>query len=365
MIMIKRQIKFPLNMKNGAKVRSLEELRENADLESVMGCYFSGALSRWCAAFGYGELPPRFDALKAEHVRQVCDTLGLSFPDDEIKAYAASKFAAAAPAAESEAEETPADAEEAPDAGESGNIREKLRDIVDKSVDLNDYEFGAVPVKNSVGKTEKYRVTVTCGKTEQYARFTIPCQLTADYTRENFRRDLYRKIVNCVRHLGEEAKYNGSVFSTLKAGETVTLGRWEEKPLEWTVLKKETDRLYVLCTGSVGKRRFDPSSNNWVSSELRGWLNGAFYDRAFTSAEKCSIREVNGDRITLLSSEEAKSLTTEKQRAMGDWWWLRSPGSLINDAADVYDDVSVDEYGNYVYLVDLAVRPALWIDLES
>ena len=47
------------------------------------------------------------------------------------------------------------------------------------------------------------------------------------------------------------------------------------------------------------------------------------------------------------------------------WWWLRSPGLYQNYAADVYYDGVVVEHGFYVDHDDRAVRPALWIDLNS
>lgn len=47
------------------------------------------------------------------------------------------------------------------------------------------------------------------------------------------------------------------------------------------------------------------------------------------------------------------------------WWWLRSPGYDQDGAADVRAHGDVGEYGNYVDRVNTAVRPALWIDLNS
>ena len=53
-------------------------------------------------------------------------------------------------------------------------------------------------------------------------------------------------------------------------------------------------------------------------------------------------------------------------------WWLRSPGMYQNMAADVIVHGLVDDYGGIigeygVYVDDIfdAVRPALWINLES
>lgn len=44
-----RKIRFPLKMKNGAEVRTLDELKENFDLESVLGYFTDGKLATWLA----------------------------------------------------------------------------------------------------------------------------------------------------------------------------------------------------------------------------------------------------------------------------------------------------------------------------
>jgi hypothetical protein len=46
------------------------------------------------------------------------------------------------------------------------------------------------------------------------------------------------------------------------------------------------------------------------------------------------------------------------------WWWLRSPGRSQNTAVYVDSVGGIYEYGYFVYDVGLAVRPALWIDLN-
>lgn len=45
-------------------------------------------------------------------------------------------------------------------------------------------------------------------------------------------------------------------------------------------------------------------------------------------------------------------------------WWLRSPGDNLNFAAVVFADGFLGDH-IIVYVVNVAVRPALWIDLES
>ena len=47
------------------------------------------------------------------------------------------------------------------------------------------------------------------------------------------------------------------------------------------------------------------------------------------------------------------------------WWWLRSPGRSSYRAAGVYSGGSVYDNGDLVDDDRDAVRPALWIDLDS
>ena len=90
--MVKRMIRFPLKMKNGAEVRSLEELRSNADVESVMQYYFSGQLSRWCRVFNINELPEKITENNEMFVKKVLEVIGIELSEAEIKDYVDRKF---------------------------------------------------------------------------------------------------------------------------------------------------------------------------------------------------------------------------------------------------------------------------------
>lgn len=48
-----RENRFPLIMKNGTEVRSLEELQENFDLKSAIGYFTDGRLQTWLADHYY------------------------------------------------------------------------------------------------------------------------------------------------------------------------------------------------------------------------------------------------------------------------------------------------------------------------
>lgn len=75
------------------------------------------------------------------------------------------------------------------------------------------------------------------------------------------------------------------------------------------------------------------------------------------------INEV--DEITLLSIEETNSID-KKILDCGEWWWLRSPGYYPLNAAIVYQDGSIYEFGYYACIDFINVRPAFKINtLES
>ena len=72
-----------------------------------------------------------------------------------------------------------------------------------------------------------------------------------------------------------------------------------------------------------------------------------------------SITEVN----KYFSSDGARQC--KRSNGGNCWWWLRSPGCYQNCAANVNDNGFVRADGYYVGFTDTAVRPALWIDLNS
>ena len=65
-LIMARIIRFPLKMKNGAEVRSLDELKENFDLESILGYFTDGKLQTWLADRYYDEKANEVAALSSD-----------------------------------------------------------------------------------------------------------------------------------------------------------------------------------------------------------------------------------------------------------------------------------------------------------
>ena len=178
-------------------------------------------------------------------------------------------------------------------------------------------------------------------------------------------------------------------FKNANVGDYVKFGRYpqteegEVLPVEWQVLSKENGRMLVISRYGLYAKRFDGSSNNWGDSEIRQWLNGEFYNSAFSVEEKARIKSFNQDNVFLLSKEEAEKYFADddereceptsyaKSKGALTWghvcccWWLilRSP-IYSSDVWYVRGDGDIRS-GLIVYNDDGSVRPALWIDLES
>ena len=194
-----------------------------------------------------------------------------------------------------------------------------------------------------------------------------------------------------------------------RVGDTVTYGTYEQdgdydngkEAIEWIVLDKQDGKLllvsrYALEGTSYNYDVYGPMT--WEKCSLRKWLNTGFMKEAFTQKEIKHIPTMRvsadknpeydtdpgndtEDQVFLLSISEAEKYfktgderrckPTEYARIMGAYnhdgycfWWLRSPGDSGVSATEVEGDGSVDYYGGHVGS-SYAVRPALWVDLES
>ncbi|MDD6060198.1 MAG: tetratricopeptide repeat protein [Ruminococcus sp.] len=81
-----KKIRFPLKMKNGAEVRALDELKENFDLESVLGYFTDGKLTTWLADRYYDEKAAAVAALSTDMPdlnAKLCEILEVEYQGDD------------------------------------------------------------------------------------------------------------------------------------------------------------------------------------------------------------------------------------------------------------------------------------------
>ncbi len=208
-----------------------------------------------------------------------------------------------------------------------------------------------------------------------------------------------------------ESYYGNSLnLQTVKKGDVIKFGTYEQdnnlangkEPIEWQVLDVKNSKVLLLSRYGLDAQPYDTSKEltKWESCTLRNWLNEIFIKEAFTSgAERNAVLATTvtadknpnyktdpgkdtEDKIFLLSITEVKNyLSTDSKRACSGTehcyargaykqdencaWWLRTPGYRPPNAAFIGVDGYIGYIGRYVYDAGIAVRPAMWIDLES
>ena len=183
-----------------------------------------------------------------------------------------------------------------------------------------------------------------------------------------------------------------------------------KEPIKWRVLSVNGNDAFLLADQNLDAKPYNEKSTDvtWATCTLRTWLNDAFLNTAFTSAEQAAIKnttvvnddnpyygteggENTTDKVYLLSiaetsntaygfngefgteSETREAKNTAYAKECGAWetyegngcWWLRSPGDNSRSASDVYSGGYGDDTGGTVDIDGGAVRPALHLNLSS
>ncbi len=196
-------------------------------------------------------------------------------------------------------------------------------------------------------------------------------------------------------------KRTAEQFKDIKVGDYIMFGVYEQdnnssngkEDIEWLVLDIKDDKALLISKYALDCKPYNLNFTNvtWQSSTIRSWLNDEFINITFSANEKEMIHNNNfmyqssemQDYVFLFSvnevdnyfdSENARQCEpTEYAIANGAyanretgfcWWWLRSPGKDMDNAAFVWDNGPVNELGFDVNNVRCAVRPAMWITIE-
>lgn len=193
-------------------------------------------------------------------------------------------------------------------------------------------------------------------------------------------------------------------ISEAQVGSYVLFGSYEQdndtangkEDIEWLVLAKEDGRVLLISGVALDYQPYNTiyASVTWENCSLRTWLNGPFLNIAFSGSERAMIPGVTvsadedsgdgtTDQVFLLSITEAnKYFSSDSARQCRGTaycyakaadkagnekcgWWLRSHGGNSYASAYVRSGGSVSSEGRNVRSDDIAVRPALWIDLGA
>ncbi len=201
----------------------------------------------------------------------------------------------------------------------------------------------------------------------------------------------------------------GYAFSSGSAIKKDFVYYFKVEPIRWKVLIERDNTAFLLCDSIIDNQIFDANNNNYAESDIRVWLNEAFYETAFSDLQKAIIFttmvdnsaqstgeytnpyacENTSDKIFLPSYLEvinsmdvftdkgAQLLTSDYARTLGvqislttgyygnGGWFVRSPSKAFSYAVRGVDYAG-GTHGTYVtYYNGAGVVPALWIQLSG
>lgn len=88
---------------------------------------------------------------------------------------------------------------------------------------------------------------------------------------------------------------SGYTFSTSATVSSGTVYYFKVEPIKWRILTESGGTALILCESIIANKRYAASSNNYMNSEIRAWLNGEFYNKAFTALQQELIQITNVD----------------------------------------------------------------------
>ncbi len=121
------------------------------------------------------------------------------------------------------------------------------------------------------------------------------------------------------------------IDGSIEVGDVVSIGTYNGTSLTWSYLGSGyftmTRETFLALNHKMTFK--SGGGNQWVSSDINTWLNGSFYNNAFTTTQKSEILYVS--LLTLSHFEDLISVSNEPLNYT-DKWWLRSlyPGNTTD-----------------------------------
>ena len=163
----------------------------------------------------------------------------------------------------------------------------------------------------------------------------------------------------------------------IKIGDIIELGSWRyetdgsKRPIKWMAIETDGENTAVLLTCyAIDNHAYhgERTDITWAESDIRAWLNGEFYDKAFSEEEKRRIipaRLENKDNIGKFTQEYVdyfKRWGADPSSFLGQKWHTR--GGV--DTTDKVWLLSLDDMRKYsgIFRTDkdrqLKATPNMW-----
>ena len=377
-------VKFPLALADGTKARTLEELREHADIASIIQYFDDNRLQRWLSANYLDDEAHKIksvqESIKGEHnklvelkARKVYDALGIPCPDDaQLKAYAENS---AQSLGEQKTRGFAFDAEDEPD------LKAAMSKFVGSGVNLSEWNIAAEETEED----DVFQVLLENKNEGIFAEYTVK--------KDDKFYEVIAEIIKKTEKLAPKTLHNAIALRKLIEatpesinGDSIQFGKYK-----WNVVKKGKTTALLVCECAVAKRRWDKIDSGTIAlalagcfvgtgvnsrlvseasdlknSSIREWLNEDFLKEAFSSEEIALLHEnMYGDKITLLSEKDCDSFGPgQRKKKLKDTgkrvnWWT-SDGKIIDDSG--YFNAYINK--NFQY-EEHGVVPAIIVSFEA
>lgn len=204
------------------------------------------------------------------------------------------------------------------------------------------------------------------------------------------------------QYLRQASKGDIFCFGSYEQDDDETNGK---ESIRWRIIDKSDQGVLVLSEKALDCVPYNNGKKGvtWEKCTLRTWLNGEFFEDAFSKEEQERVLTVNVsnpdnpkygtnggnatmDKVFLLSLDEANRLLPTDDyikcepsayaKSRGVWipqqrrssmancnWFLRSPGCIDTYAAEVFSGSLISPLGVQVNQLDVGIRPALWVSV--
>ena len=203
-------------------------------------------------------------------------------------------------------------------------------------------------------------------------------------------------------------------YRSVSKGDTVSFGVYEQdgdadngpEPIQWVVLDKIDGQVLLLSADILEARQYHHvpfEEVTWENSDLRAWMNGDFYEGAFTPVQRGLIETVHNENAdqsitgasggaatddwvfalsetesviyfntaaarsdigaALASQHAAAGPLSVSEDGAADWW-LRSPGTY-GFATQFVDASGTPSLSGANVDLQYGVRPALWMNVAG
>ena len=362
--MRKRNIKYPLIMNDGIKVRTLEDLQMNFNLERTLAYFENGKLVQWLYDRYEDDIADQVMALDKESsdvIIRLCKILGVKIAEninvsmDNIRV--------------------------------NNEKLSKVKKITDDKEVIDNFDKVAFSQK-------EFDDLLKSGNDFVYL-----------YGRSFKMRSKYKNVkiiglnnpqVDCCRRNITEYNDNGVIFENVNlsnvirycVGDIVTFGKYRNNDISWKIIDMDNNKMLVICQDPLPTSELDVNNYSSVmhlrvfynssvvdsfgkNNKIRRFLNDEFIKCFSQDEQQLIINTIIGDdiidKIFLLSVAEAQKffLSNSDRKLKGyKCWYLRSEGKISGCYAYVNTDGKIDEYGIAIRTGDMyTIRPAMYIKI--